>query len=78
MPNREDPDMDSDRLLNEQDADRDSDGALNEYDETPDGFRPPFANAIALQLFEENCVGQVDDIDDDGISNREDFDIDGD
>jgi hypothetical protein len=31
-----------------------------------------------LTIFAENCVGQDDDIDDDGIPNNEDYDIDGD
>jgi hypothetical protein len=78
LPNREDPDMDGDGKLNDIDPDMDGDGELNEFDETPDGFVPPFDTPIALILFEENCVGQIDDVDGDGIPNSQDFDIDGD
>lgn len=76
--NAEDDDMDTDFIINAQDPDIDSDGELNEFDDTPNGFVRPFSSSTALELFQENCVGQIDDVDDDGIPNSQDFDIDGD
>lgn len=74
--NNEDADMDADRLLNTEDPDIDADGILNENDSTPTWRILIAEDWMQVQLMTENCIGQNTDIDDDGIPNKSDYDMD--